>query len=144
LQRFRLREQSRSPMEFVQPKEWPRPHGYANATAATGKQIFVAGQIGWDPITAQFESDNFTAQLRQTLKNVVAVLHAAGAGPEHITRMTWFITDKDAYMSSRRHVGEVYREIIGNHFPAMSVVVVSALIEDRAKVEIEATAVVSG
>src|SRR3954463_5553159 len=144
LQRFRLREQSKSAIEFVQPRDWPRPHGYANATLATGKQIFVAGQIGWDPLTSQFESDNFTAQLRQTLKNVIAVLHAAGAGPEHIARMTWFITDKHAYMASRRQVGEVYREIMGNHFPAMSVIVVSALIEDRAQVEIEATAVVPG
>jgi len=131
-------------MEFVLPKDWPRPQGYANATAATGKQIFVAGQIGWDPVTSQFASDDFTQQLRQTLKNVVAVLQAAGAAPEHITRMTWFITDKPAYMASRRQIGEAYREIIGNHFPAMSVVVVSALIEDRAKVEIEATAVLPG
>ncbi len=144
LQRFRLREQSKSPIDFVQPKDWPRPHGYANATAATGRQIFVAGQIGWDPVTSQFATDDFTGQLRQTLKNVVAVLQAAGAGPEHITRMTWFITDKQAYMASRRQVGEVYREVIGSHFPAMSVVVVNALIEDNAKVEIEATAVVPG
>src|SRR4051812_17121373 len=141
LQRFRLREQAKSAMDFVQPEGWPRPHGYANATAAIGKQIFVAGQIGWDPVTSHFESDDFTQQLRQTLKNVVAVLQGAGAGPEHITRMTWFITDKNAYLASRRQVGEVYREIMGSHFPAMSVVVVSALIEDRAQVEIEATAV---
>jgi len=142
LQRFRLREQSKSKMEFAQPQEWPRPRGYANATVATGKQIFVAGQIGWDPITSRFQSDDFTQQVRQALKNVVTVLQAAGAKPEHITRMTWFITDKQAYMSARRQIGEVYREIIGKHFPAMSVVVVRALIEDRAKVEIEATAVV--
>jgi 2-aminobenzoate-CoA ligase len=142
LQRFRLRERSKSAMELVQPKDWPRPHGYANATVATGKQIFVAGQIGWDPLTSQFASDDFTQQVRRSLKSVVAVLEAAGAGPEHITRMTWFITDKHAYLASRRQIGEAYREIIGNHFPAMSVVVVSALIEDRAKVEIEATAVV--
>ena len=144
LQRFRLREQAKSPMEFVQPQEWPRPHGYANAAVATGKQIFVSGQIGWDPVTCKFATDDFTTQTRQALQNIVTVLQAAGAKPEHITRMTWYITDKQAYMSARRQIGEAYREIIGKHFPAMSVVVVSALIEDRAKVEIEATAVVPG
>jgi enamine deaminase RidA (YjgF/YER057c/UK114 family) len=142
LQRFRLREQAKSAMDFVQPERWPRPHGYANATVATGKQIFVAGQIGWEPLTSRFASDDFAQQTKQALRNIVAVLQAAGAHPEHITRMTWFITDKDAYMNQRAQVGEAYREVIGKHFPAMSVVVVSALIEDRAKVEIEATAVI--
>jgi 2-aminobenzoate-CoA ligase len=142
LQRFRLREQAKSSMEFIQPQAWPRPHGYANATIATGKQIFVAGQVGWDPVTSQFASDDFAQQTKQALKNVVAVLQTAGAGPEHITRMTWFITDKDAYLKQRRQIGEAYREVVGKHFPAMSVVVVSALIEDRAKIEIEATAIV--
>jgi enamine deaminase RidA (YjgF/YER057c/UK114 family) len=142
LQRFRLREQEKSSMEFVQPQDWPRPHGYANATIASGKQIFVAGQIGWDPLTSELVGDDLTGQVRQALKNIVVVLKAAGAEPAHITRMTWFITDKRAYMESRRQIGEAYRDVIGKHFPAMSVVVVSALIEDRAKVEIEATAVV--
>src|SRR3954467_8400172 len=142
LQRFRLREQAKSAMDFVQPDAWPRPHGYANATVATGKQVFIAGQIGWDPVTSRFGSSDFAEQTKQALKNVVAVLEAAGARAEHITRMTWFITDKDAYMNQRRQIGEAYREVIGKHFPAMSVVVVSALVEDRAKVEIEATAVV--
>jgi len=142
LQRFRLREQAKSAMDFVQPERWPRPHGYANATVATGKQIFVAGQIGWEPLTSRFASDDFAQQTKQALRNVVAVLEAAGARPENITRMTWFITDKDAYMNQRAQIGEAYREVIGKHFPAMSVVVVSALIEDRAKVEIEATAVI--
>jgi 2-aminobenzoate-CoA ligase len=142
LQRFRLREQAKSSMEFVQPQEWPRPHGYANATVATGKQIFVAGQIGWDPLTSKLVSDDFSEQVRQALKNILAVLDAAGATAEHITRMTWYITDKRAYMDSRPQIGEAYREVIGKHFPAMSVLVVNALIEDRAKVEIEATAVV--
>jgi len=141
LQRFRLREQEKSSMEFVQPQDWPRPHGYANATVATGKQIFIAGQIGWDPLTSKLVSDDFSEQVRQALKNILAVLNAAGAAAEHITRMTWYITDKRAYMASRRQIGEAYREVIGKHFPAMSVLVVNALIEDRAKVEIEATAV---
>lgn len=129
-------------MEALTPEGWPRGQGYANGIAARGRTIFIAGQVGWNPITSQFETDDFAAQVAQTLKNVVAVLQAGGAEARHLVRLTWFITDKPAYMNARREIGAAYREIIGRHFPTMSVIVVSALIEDRAKVEIEATAVV--
>ena len=126
----------------LQPAGWSAPSGYAHGVAAEGYTVFVAGQIGWNPVTSRFESDDFVAQVAQALRNVVAVLQAGGAEPRHIVRMTWFITDKPAYLSARREIGRAYRDIIGRHFPAMSVVVVSALIEDQAMVEIEATAVV--
>lgn len=129
---------------FLQPDGWSRPKGYSNGIAATGQQIFVAGQIGWNPATAEVESDDFAAQTEQALKNVLAVLAEAGAGPEHITRMTWFVTDKQAYLSSAAAIGAVYRNVIGRHFPTMTLVQVVALVEDRAKVEIEATAVIPG
>ena len=103
--------------------------------------VFVAGQIGWKP-TGQFESDDLTAQFRQTLENTVAVLKAGGAGPEHIVRMTWYITNRDEYLQQAAQIGEVYRQVIGRHYPAMAVVVVTALMESRAKIEIETTAVV--
>ncbi len=103
--------------------------------------VFVAGQIGWKP-TGQFESDDLVGQLRQTLENTVAVLKEGGAGPEHIVRMTWYITDRDEYMKQAAQIGEVYRQRIGRHYPAMAVVVVTALMEPRAKIEIETTAVV--
>jgi enamine deaminase RidA (YjgF/YER057c/UK114 family) len=109
---------------------------------AQGRLVFVAGQIGWNPITTQFESHDFVEQVAQTLRNVVAVLRAGGAMPHHLVRLTWFITDKQAYLSARQHIGRAYREIIGRHFPPMSVVVVTALLEDQAQVEIEATAMV--
>jgi enamine deaminase RidA (YjgF/YER057c/UK114 family) len=125
----------------VNPAEWPRPSGYANAMVANGRVIALAGQIGWNPQTRRLVSDDFVAQVRQALKNIIQVLQAAGAGPQEIVRLTWFITDKQAYVSRRQEVGAAYREVMGKHFPAMSVVVVSALVEDRAKVEIEATAV---
>jgi enamine deaminase RidA (YjgF/YER057c/UK114 family) len=128
--------------EILQPEGWAKPSGYANGIAARGPLVFVAGQIGWNPETGQFETDDFAAQTEQTLRNVAAVLQEAGAGPEHITRMTWYITDKPAYLAARREIGRAWREVMGRHYPAMAVVVVSALIEDRAKVEIEATAVV--
>lgn len=127
----------------INPADWPRPSGYANAMIATGRVIALAGQIGWDPQTRNFDSDDFVAQVRQALLNITTVLRAAGAGPQEIVRLTWFITDKPAYVSRQQEVGAVYREVMGKHFPAMSVVVVSGLVEDRAKVEIEATAVVS-
>jgi enamine deaminase RidA (YjgF/YER057c/UK114 family) len=107
-----------------------------------GRIVFVAGQIGWNPTTNHFESNDLTAQIKQALRNIVTVLHSGGAEPWHIARMTWFITDKQAYLSARHEIGLVYREIIGRHYPAMSVVVVNALMEDKALVEIEATAVV--
>jgi enamine deaminase RidA (YjgF/YER057c/UK114 family) len=125
----------------VDPHDWPRPSGYSNAMVATGRVIALAGQIGWDPQTRQLVSNDFVAQVRQALLNVTTILQAAGAGPQEIIRLTWFITDKQAYVSRQKEVGAAYREVMGKHFPAMSVIVVTALVEDRAKVEIEATAV---
>jgi enamine deaminase RidA (YjgF/YER057c/UK114 family) len=123
------------------PEGWPRPKGYANGVSATGRTIFVAGQIGWDG-QCQFHTDDFAGQARQALQNIVDVLRAGGAGPEHITRMTWYVTDKREYLAAGREIGAAYRELIGNYAVAMTAVQVVALIEDRAKVEIEVTAVV--
>jgi enamine deaminase RidA (YjgF/YER057c/UK114 family) len=122
------------------PEGWERPKGYANGIAARGTQIFVGGQIGWNA-QQQFESDDFVLQTAQALRNVLAVLHAANAGPEHMVRMTWYITDRDTYASRLRDIGAVYRDVMGKHFPAMTCVVVKALVEERALVEIEVTAV---
>ena len=127
--------------EALLPEGWPRPKGYANGVAAQGRQIFVAGQVGWDP-SGVFETDDFAAQTRQALANVVAVLRAADAGPEHIVRMTWYVTSKREYLAAGREIGRAFREIIGVYDIAMTAVEVTALIEDRAKVEIEVTAVV--
>jgi enamine deaminase RidA (YjgF/YER057c/UK114 family) len=126
--------------EILQPEGWAKPVGYANGIAATGRQIYVGGQIGWNA-QCQFESDDIVAQVRQTLANVVAVLAAGGAGPEHITTMSWYFTDKHEYLANLKAIGQAYREVIGRHFPAMAVVQVAALIEDRAKIEIQAVAV---
>ncbi|CAN5752393.1 benzoate-CoA ligase family protein [soil metagenome] len=126
-----------------QPDGWARAVGYANAVSASGRLVCVAGQIGWDPVTSQFTADDLCGQVRQALANVVTALAAAGAKPEQITRLTWYVTDRDIYLSERKAIGEIYREIIGRHFPAMSMVVVKGLIEPDALVEIEATAVVS-
>jgi enamine deaminase RidA (YjgF/YER057c/UK114 family) len=128
-------------MKILQPADWAPPKGYANGIAARGTTIFVGGQIGWNG-RQQFESDDFVAQARQALRNVLAILAEAGAGPGHIVRMTWYVTDKREYLASLSELGVVYREVIGRHFPAMTAVAVTALIEDRAKVEIEATAVI--
>lgn len=128
-------------LEVLQPPGWARPRGYANGIAARGTLVFVAGQIGWDE-QCRMVSDDLTEQVRQALKNVVAVLAQAGARPEHMARMTWYLTDKAAYLASARAIGTVYREVIGSHFPAMTAIAVPALIEDAAKVEIEVTAVV--
>jgi enamine deaminase RidA (YjgF/YER057c/UK114 family) len=128
--------------EILQPAGWAKPIGYASGIAATGRQVFVAGQIGWNPATCQIETDDFAAQTAQALRNIVEVLREAGAEPRHVVRMTWYITDKKAYLAGRKEIGQAWREVMGRHFPAMAVVVVSALIEDRALVEIEATAVV--
>jgi enamine deaminase RidA (YjgF/YER057c/UK114 family) len=114
-----------------------------NGVAASGRTIYVSGQIGWNAADGRIESDDFVTQARLALENVVGVLHAGGAEPSHVVRLTWFITDKPAYLASRRQLGEAYRAVFGQHYPAMSVVFVSALVEDRAKVEIEATAVVA-
>ena len=128
-------------MRILQPPDWAPPKGYANGIAARGTTIFVGGQIGWNG-QQQFESDDFVTQARQALRNVLAIMAEAGAGPQHITRMTWYVTDKREYVASYRALGAAYREVVGRHFPAMTAVQVAALIEDRAKVEIEATAVV--
>jgi enamine deaminase RidA (YjgF/YER057c/UK114 family) len=127
--------------EILQPPGWARPRGYANGVAAEGRQVFVSGQIGWDA-EQRFASDDFAAQVRQALANVVAVLACAGAGPEHLVRLTWYVTSRDEYNDALAGIGAAYRELIGRHYPAMSVVVVAGLLEPRAKVEIEATAVV--
>ncbi|MGN6666089.1 MAG: RidA family protein [Trinickia sp.] len=123
------------------PAGWPKPRGYANGIAAHGTQIFIAGQIGWDE-TGHFRSDTFADQARQALSNIVAILREAGAGPEHLVRMTWYVTDKREYLAASREIGQAFRELIGDYDIAMSAVQVVALIEDQAKVEIEATAVI--
>ena len=127
---------------ILQPDGWARPRGYANGIAADGRQVFVSGQIGWDA-DQRIVSDEFAAQARQALANVVAVLACAGAVPAHLVRLTWYVTSRDEYNAALAEIGAAYRELIGRHFPAMSVVVVAGLLEPRAKVEIEATAVVS-
>lgn len=128
-------------MKIVQPAGWPRPSGYANAVTASGRVVSVSGQIGWNPTTETFETDEMAAQVRQALDNIVVVLHAAGAEPRHVVRLTWYVTDRAAYVASRREIGDAYRALFGNHYPAMSVVIVAGLLDPRAKVEIEATAV---
>ena len=124
----------------LQPPDWLPPKGYANGIAAQGTLIFVGGQIGWNA-QQQFESDDYIAQAKQTLQNIVAVLHEAGAGPEHMVRMTWYVTDRNEYNSRLPELGAVYREVMGRNFPAMACVEVSGLMEARAKIEIEVTAV---
>lgn len=128
-------------MRTLQPADWARPKGYANGIEARGRVIFVAGQVGWDK-DQRFQAKDFTGQFEQALLNIITVLREADAGPEHIARLTWFITDKRAYLDSIRQVGEVYRRLMGRNFPTMSVVQVTALMEGDALVEIEATAVV--
>ena len=125
----------------LQPEGWAKPIGYANGIAARGRSVFVSGQIGWNA-QCKFETDDFVGQVRQTLENIVAVLAVAGAGPQHITTMTWYFTDKQEYLANLKGVGQAYREVIGKHFPAMAAMQVAALVEDRAKVEIQAVAVV--
>lgn len=128
-------------MQVLLPPGWPRPRGYANGVAATGRMVFVAGMIGWDA-EGRFVSDTLAGQARQALANIVEVLKVAGARPEHIVRMTWYVTDKREYIASYPAIGAAFRELIGSFNAAMSAVEVSALIEDQAKVEIEATAVI--
>jgi enamine deaminase RidA (YjgF/YER057c/UK114 family) len=127
--------------EFLHPAGWAATRGYANGVAATGRIVFVGGQIGWNR-SQQFESDDFVAQARQALTNVVAVLAEAGARPEHIARMTWYVVDKKEYLACGKALGAAYREIMGRHYPAMTAVEVKSLMEDAARVEIEATAVI--
>ena len=126
-------------MKKLQPPDWAEPKGYANGIMARGALIFAGGQIGWNAAQV-FESDDFIAQTRQALMNVVAVLKAGGAGPEHMVRMTWYVTDRIEYATRLKELGGVYREVMGKHFPAMTCVEVSGLVEDRAKIEIEVTA----
>lgn len=128
-------------MEILHPPGWPQPRGYSNGVAARGRQVYVAGQVGWDE-QCRFQTDEFVGQVRQALKNIVAVLAAGGAKPEHITRMTWYVTSKREYLAAGKALGAAYREVIGRHYPAMTAIEVSALVEDGAKVEIEVTAVV--
>jgi 2-aminobenzoate-CoA ligase len=156
LQRYRLRagasalhgassgmsSDTRGMVSTHEPAGWPRPSGYTNAASATGRVVFVSGQVGWDPVTMTFGAADFAAEVRQALTNVVTALAAAGARPDQITRLTWYLTDRDEYTNARAEIGRAYRNVIGRHFPAMSVVVVQGLIEKSARVEIEATAVV--
>ena len=128
-------------METLKPAAWPRPNGYSNGIVARGRQIFVAGQVGWDA-QGRFNSTRLADQVRQALQNVCAVLAEAQAGPEHIVRLTWYLTSREEYVSDLESIGAAYREVMGKHFPVMSVVQVVALMEGEAKVEIEATAVV--
>jgi enamine deaminase RidA (YjgF/YER057c/UK114 family) len=130
-----------SGLQTLQPDGWPRPRGYANGVAAAGRLVFVAGTIGWDA-TETLVSDDFAAQFRQVLLNTLAVLAQAGAGPEHVTRMTWFITSREDYLAAQGAMAQAWKDLMGRNYPAMAVVIVAGLIEARAKLEIETTAVV--
>jgi enamine deaminase RidA (YjgF/YER057c/UK114 family) len=127
-------------VRFLQPPGWPRPRGYANGVEAEGRLVFVGGMIGWDA-AGEFAGDDLPSQVGQALRNIVAVLEEAGGGPENVARLTWYVTDRDEYLAAQAEIGAAYREVMGRHFPAMAVVAVTALVEARAKVEIEATAV---
>jgi enamine deaminase RidA (YjgF/YER057c/UK114 family) len=128
-------------VEFLHPKTWKSARGYANGVVAGGRTIFVGGQIGWNA-EQQFESDDIVNQIEQALRNIVAVLEEAGAGPGQLVRLTWYVTDKREYLDRLTEIGAAYRRVIGRHFPAMTMIQVVALVEDRARVEIEATAVI--
>jgi enamine deaminase RidA (YjgF/YER057c/UK114 family) len=128
-------------LQVLQPPGWPRPRGYSNGIAASGRQVFIAGQVGWDT-QGRFVSTGLAAQVRQALANVCAVLAQAGAGPEHVVRLTWYLTSRAEYYAELAEIGAAYRDVMGKHFPTMSVVQVVALMEADAKVEIEATAVI--
>jgi enamine deaminase RidA (YjgF/YER057c/UK114 family) len=128
-------------MRVLQPEGWPRPRGYVNGIEAEGRMIFVAGQIGWDA-EEKFRSSDFGEQFRQALVNTLAVLKEASAGPEHIVRMTWFITSRDEYMASLAKLGAAWKELMGRNYPTMAVIIVSGLVEREAKIEIETTAVI--
>ncbi|MGI4843342.1 MAG: RidA family protein [Janthinobacterium lividum] len=128
-------------MDILQPPGWVRPKGYSNGIAVRGRQIYVSGMVGWDA-ECRFQTDDFVEQTRQALENVVAVLREAGAGPEHIVRMTWYLLDRQEYLRAGAALGAAYRDVIGRHYPTMSAVQVAALMEERARIEIEVTAVV--
>lgn len=130
-----------TPLQFLHPSHWKPAKGYAHGVAATGRMVFTGGIIGWNA-DQQFETDDFVGQAEQALKSIVEVLACAGAGPQHLVRLTWYITDKREYLGGLADLGRVYKSVIGRHYPAMALVQVVALVEDRAKVEIEATAVV--
>ena len=127
-------------MKTLLPEGWTRPSGYSNGVMAEGRMVFVAGQIGWTKDMV-FENEDFLGQLRQTLENTLAVLAEAGAGPEHIARMTWYVTDRDEYIANLKGMGQIWRDLIGKNYPVMACVEVSRLMEDKAKIEIETTAV---
>ncbi|RCV90910.1 RidA family protein [Billgrantia montanilacus] len=129
--------------ELLHPANWKPAVGYANGIIASGRTIYVGGQIGWNS-DQMFESDDFVAQVQQALTNILQVLQEAGAGPQHLVRLTWFVVDKQEYLARLKEVGAAYRAVLGKHFPAMTMVQVADLVEDRARVEIEATAVVPG
>ena len=128
-------------MQILQPPDWAKPRGYSNGVATSGQIVFISGQIGWDA-QSQFQTTDFVGQARQALENIVSILAEAGGKPEHVMRLTWYVVDRDEYINSGKALGEVYREIMGKHYPAMTAVQVTALIEDKARVEIEATAVI--
>ena len=128
-------------IDILQPAGWPRPGGYANGVAAEGRLVFIAGQIGWDE-TGTLVSDGLVAQIEQVLRNILAVLAEAGGEAQHLTRLTWYLTDLDEYLGNQKEIGAVWRAAIGRHYPAMTVLAVAGLLEPRAKVEIEATAVI--
>ncbi|NOZ65907.1 MAG: RidA family protein [Alphaproteobacteria bacterium] len=128
-------------MEILQPPSWPRPKGYSNGIKASGDMVFVAGQVGWNE-REEFESDKLEDQVRQALQNILAILKECDAGAEHIVRMTWFVTHKQEYLDKQKEIGAVYREVMGQTYPVMSLIHISGLIEEGGKVEIEATAVV--
>lgn len=130
-----------TPHRFLNPEDWVPAKGYANGVISEGRMLFTGGLVGWNA-RQEFEREDLVGQFEQTLKNIVAVLEVGGARPEHLTRLTWYITDKREYLENTREIGRIYREIIGRHFPAMAVVQVVALMEDAAKIEIEATAVI--
>jgi enamine deaminase RidA (YjgF/YER057c/UK114 family) len=128
-------------LKTINPAGWPAPKGYANAITGRGRLVFVAGQVGWTP-QGHWETDDFVSQLRQALQNTLAVLAAAGAEPRHIARMTWYVTDRREYLARRNEIGACWRDLLGRHYPAMALVEVAALVEERAKLEIETTALI--
>ena len=132
---------SDSNFKILQPKAWATPKGYVNGIAAEGRQVFIAGQIGWNA-QAKLVSDDFVAQVEQALSNIVQVLAESGGEPHQLVRLTWYLTSKSEYTTRQKEIGEAYRRVIGRHFPAMTAVVVAALLEEGAKVEIEATAII--
>lgn len=127
---------------YLHPEGWAAPRGYSDGILASGRMVFVSGQVGWNPATGQFETDDFAEQTAKALANVVSVLRAAGADPAQLVRLTWYVTDREEYLDARAAIGTAYRRIIGTHYPTMTLVVVAGLLEEQARVELEATAVV--